>query len=411
MTKESRVVAVSATAHFLTHMNMLIFPAIVLPFSREMGLAPSDVFPLGFMMYFLYGAFALPAGYFADHWSNVGILRICMLGMGFSSILAGFSTNVTDFTVSLALLGFFCGLYHPAGLGLIAHEIEKQGAAHGTNGIFGNLGLGSAPFIAGLTLMIADWRFVFFVTGFSAIAGFLLTFLLAFKERDRAIPHENKNRDEKENGVLPYFILLCVIMTIAGLTYRANMTAMPPYFEQSAGDILQLIVTVAGNENSANAISGSSAILVSSIFLFSMAGQYAGGHIADRLDLRVAYIIAFLCGIPFVASMAFFGGWGLYIASAGYAFFSLGLQPVENSLVSRFVPEKWLSTAYGIKFTLTFGLGSIAVWQVAIFDKTWGLGWLYVALTVQTLLMAVLACVLLVFSKERFPRLANKNEL
>lgn len=390
---------------------MLIFPAIVLPFSREMGLAPSNVFPLGFMMYFLYGAFALPAGYFADHWSNVGILRICMLGMGFSSILAGFSTGVGDFTVSLALLGLFCGLYHPAGLGLIAHEIEEQGAAHGTNGIFGNFGLASAPFIAGLTLMIADWRFVFFVTGSCAIAGFLLTFIFTFKERDRAVPQDNNNRDEKENRVLPYFILLCVIMTIAGLTYRANMTAMPPYFEQNANSILQLIGAVAGNENSANAISGSAALLVSSIFLFSMAGQYVGGHVADRFDLRVAYIIAFLGGIPFVASMAFFSGWGLYIASAGYAFFSLGLQPVENSLVSKFVPKKWLSTAYGIKFTLTFGLGSVAVWQVAILDKTWGLGWLYIALAFQTLLMTILAYLLLASSKGRFPWLGNKSEL
>jgi len=410
LTRESRVTAVSATAHFLTHMNMLIFPAIVLPFSREMELAPSDVFPLGFIMYFLYGAFALPAGYFADHWSNVGILRICMLGMGFSSLLAGFSTDVNDFTVSLALLGLFCGLYHPAGLGLIAHEIEEQGAAHGTNGIFGNFGLASAPFIAGLTLMMADWRFVFFVTGSCAIAGFLLTFILTFKERNRTLPQDNKTRNEKENGVLPYFILLCVIMTIAGLTYRANMTAMPPYFEQNADGILQLIGTFAGNENSANTLSGSAALLVSTIFLFSMAGQYAGGHVADRLDLRVAYVIAFLGGIPFVASMAFFSGWCLYIASAGYAFFSLGLQPVENSLVSKFVPKKWLSTAYGIKFTLTFGLGSIAVLQVATLERTWGLDWLYIVLALQTLLMAMLAYLLLLVSRTRFPWLANKSK-
>lgn len=409
MTRESKIVAVSATTHFLTHMNMLIFPAIVMPFSREMGLTPAEVFPLGFLMYFLYGAFALPAGYMADHWSNVGILRICLFGMGVSSLSAGFSTGVDDFTISLAAIGLFCGLYHPAGLGLIAHEIKEQGAAHGTNGIFGNFGLASAPFIAGLVLMMADWRFVFFVTGAFAFAGFLVTFVWTFKERERGLLQGREQKSDKENGLVPYFILLCVIMTVAGLTYRANMTAMPPYFEERASDILQIIGNMVGNGTSADVMSGSAALLVSTVFIFSMAGQYAGGKIADKLDLRVAYIICFACGVPFVTGMAFFSGWWLYFASAGYAFFSLGLQPVENSLVSKFTPKRWLSTAYGIKFTLTFGLGSVAVWQVAIVGETWGLSSLYPSLAVQTVLMVALAYLLFAVSKKRFPRIANRG--
>jgi len=102
-------------------------------------------------------------------------------------------------------------------------------------------------------------------------------------------------------------------------------------------------------EGAANAASGAAAILVGATFLFSMAGQYFGGHVADRIDLRRVYLIFLLAGLPFVSGMFLLSGAPLFIAAAGFAFFSLGIQPVENSLVSRLMPRKWLSTGYGIK--------------------------------------------------------------
>jgi len=67
----------------------------------------------------------------------------------------------------------------------------------------------------------------------------------------------------------------------------------------------------------------------------------------------------------------------LVLSAAIYMFFSLGMQPIENSLVARYTPGKWRSTGYGIKFILVFGIGSLAVYCVGWIKETWSLGAVY----------------------------------
>ncbi|VAX20152.1 hypothetical protein MNBD_NITROSPINAE02-1222 [hydrothermal vent metagenome] len=399
MTHETRIVTLTSSAHFFTHMNMLIFPAIVWPFSKDMGIPLGDTFAIGFFMYLFYGALALPAGYIADRWSKIGILKICLGGIGLSSIASGFSGGVASFTIALAFLGLFCGLYHPAGLGLIADEIAGQGRAHGTNGVFGALGIASAPFVAGLTLLVFDWRAVYFVVGGGALAGLGLFYLIRVEERYRRSYKQIKNGDSSVNGAWKQFAVLCVAMTLAGFIYRANMTAIPAYFEIRMESILESLTRFAPGSLE-HALSGIAALLVSTIFLFSLLGQIAGGRLADRIDLRRAFLIYQLAGLPMVLGMAVFHGVWLYVAAAGFAFFTLGIQPIENSLVSKFMPKGLTSTGYGIKFTLTFGLGSLAVYQVAIMEKSYGLEWLYIALACETVILIMATLSLIYVSRE-----------
>jgi hypothetical protein len=61
----------------------------------------------------------------------------------------------------------------------------------------------------------------------------------------------------------------------------------------------------------------------------------------------------------------------LVSAGAVFVFFSLGMQPIENSLFARFTPPRWRATGYGIKFILTFGVGSFAV-QLVEWGKSAG---------------------------------------
>jgi hypothetical protein len=44
-----------------------------------------------------------------------------------------------------------------------------------------------------------------------------------------------------------------------------------------------------------------------------------------------------------------------------YLFFLLGMQPIENTLVARLSPKRFHHSAYGTKFVLAFGVGSLAV--------------------------------------------------
>ena len=405
MSRETRIIAASSVAHFLTHMFTLIFPAIVMPFARDMGVPAAQVYPLGFYQYFLYGALALPAGYAADHWNRVGILKIAVAGMSGAALLAALAPDAATFTAALGLMGLCCGLYHPAGLGLIAHEIPKQGSAHGVNGVFGNLGIAAAPVLAGLVLLTMEWRWVYGLAAVMGLAGFLTIAALDVKESHRGEGGGAPPR--AANGDWKYFIILLAAMTVAGFVYRANTTALPSYLERGAAGLVALLEPLRGaGASAADARSGAAAILAGGLYFFSMAAQIIGGKIADRADLRRAYLMFHASSVPFALAMAYLADLPLYLAAAGLVFFSMGMQPVENSLVSKFLPRRWISTGYGIKFTFTFGLGSLAVWQVGWFDREYGLAALYVALGAETALIALIAAGLW-FASRRIPRVAN----
>jgi MFS family permease len=403
--REKRVVLVASLTHFIIHINMVIFPVIVLPFSRETGLPISEVFPLSFLMYLLYGMLALPAGYAADRWSKALMLKICMLGTGLSAIGVAFSTGTRDFGFFLALVGLFCGLYHPVGMGLIAREIQAQGKAHGVNGIFGALGEATGPLVAGITLFFLDWRWVYVITGMMGVVGFAVAFFLPVTEREHHEIEAERGRDTHKREYLGYFAILVVAMTMGGLIYRANLTAMPAYLEMRAGAMIEILKGFAGS--GLNAGSGAAGILASTLFVFTIAGQYVGGWMADRYDLRRVYLTVNFAALPFVLGMAFLHGPWLYLSAGFFLFFTLGMQPVENSLVTKFIPRRWFSTGYGIKFTFTFGVGSLAVYEVAYVEKWGGLPWLYPLLSAQVAMLVVVSAVLLLVSIGKIARVAN----
>jgi MFS family permease len=403
--REKRVVLVASLTHYVIHINMVVFPVIVLPFSRETALPISEVFPLSFMMYLLYGVLALPAGYAADRWSKVSILKICMIGTGLSSLGVAFSTGTGDFGFFLALVGLFCGLYHPVGMGLIAREIQAQGKAHGVNGIFGSLGEATGPLVAGITLFFFDWRWVYGITGALGVLGFAIALFLPVTEREHNEIEAERGRDTHKREYWGYFAILVFAMTLGGLIYRANLTAMPAYLEMRAGAMIEILKGFAGN--GLNAGSGAAGILASTLFIFTIAGQYVGGWMADRYDLRRVYLTVNFVALPFMIGMAFLSGPWLYLSAGFFLFFTLGMLPIENSLVTKFIPRRWFSTGYGIKFTFTFGVGSLAVYEVAYVEKWGGLPLLYPLLSAQLALMIVFAAALLMVSIGKIPRVAN----
>jgi hypothetical protein len=93
--------------------------------------------------------------------------------------------------------------------------------------------------------------------------------------------------------------------------------------------------------------------------------------------------------------MTLLSGIPLIGAGALFVFFSLGMQPIENSLFAQFTPPRWRATAYGLKFVLTFGVGSLAVWLVRwANDLGGGLTYALLALAVVVALVIAAAAVL-----------------
>jgi len=140
-------------------------------------------------------------------------------------------------------------------------------------------------------------------------------------------------------------------------------------------------------------------LLVSSVYLVGIFGQLAGGKLADKYDLRWMYLIFHGLSLPFVILVGVFSEELLVVSAAIYVFFALGMQPIENSLVAKFTPNKWRSTGYGIKFILVFGVGSLAVYMVGWIKEIWNLNAVYFFAGGLIALLSVIILILILISR------------
>jgi len=395
MNNERKIIFFTGVAHYFTHFYELLFPALALPLVLSLKMSLADVLKLSFFMYLLYGLAALPWGMFADRYGNRRSLIIFFVGTGVGAILTSLSNTETSIMCSLAFIGFFSSIYHPAGMGLISIGTKNRGMALGINGVAGNLGLMSAPFVAGILNWLVGWQITFLLIGIISIAWGLGMLLVSI---DETPVHEENGGEQRANNNdnMKYFFILCIVMALSGLAYRANSVVLPAYFEFKASFLWEYLRSF-HFENLDGAKTMAATLLASTVYIVSAIGQIVGGKLADKYDLRWMYLTFHTLSIPFVILMGLLSQQLLVISAACYVFFALGMQPIENSLVAKFTPNRWRSTGFGIKFILVFGVGSIAVYIVGWIKEAWSLGTVYFfsAATISVLILFITLLIVL----------------
>jgi MFS family permease len=265
--------------------------------------------------------------------------------------------------------------------------MEGRGRALGINGLWGNCGIAAAPMAAGTLTYALGWKSALLAFGFTGIVLGLLCFAVPFwvgaKDLQRGTVVERRQ-------AVRYFLILCTAMIFSGLMYRGYTIILPTFFEAKLSD-LSLFGSDAARLSS-DTDTFAAAIITGCVYLVGMAGQLLGGRVADRFELRWAYLAFFVSALPFLFMMSVVEGFPLVLMAGGFVLFSLGMQPIENSLVAVLSPPQWRSVSYGIKFTLVFGAGSLAVYLVAFVNGRFGLD------AVIFLLLAFLAGVITMIS-------------
>jgi MFS family permease len=389
---EKKIIVTTGVAHFFTHFYELIFPALAIPLMTSLDMSLTEVLKLSFLMYLLYGLGALPWGIASDRFGNRTTLIIFFFGTALGAFLTALSHSSTTMMLSLAVIGFFASAYHPAGMGLISLGVRNRGMALGINGVAGNIGLVSAPFVAGLMNWLVGWKMLYVIIGSLSLLWGILMFLIPLDEKEiHADVTTGQANSTNNHSFIKYFFLLCVIMTLSGLVYRTNSLVLPAYLEFKAHFLWNFFQTI-HLHNLEGTKTMAATLLASAVYFVGIFGQLAGGKAADKFDLRWMYFTFQGLSIPFIIVMSFVSEELLIISAALYIFFALGMQPIENSLVAKFTPTRWRSTAYGIKFILTFGVGALAVYPVGWIKDTWNLAAVYLfAAGVITLLVSLIA--------------------
>jgi MFS family permease len=400
--QERAILRATGYGHFLSHFNMLVFPALALPLSQYFRLDLASTFDLGFWMYLLFGITALPWGMLADRIGSRPLLTVFFLGSGCAGLAAAFSDTHSNFQLALVGIGLFSGIYHPVGLGWIAIRLPHTARAMAINGIFGSLGLAMGPVLAGLINWFFGFQAVYFCLGILNLTG--IFFLQQIQDDRQGQTHHAYNsqqpafQNQKKSAAWKEFLLLLICMMLGGVVYRGTTVTLPALFELN----LPAVVITVNNlfqkiEISSNVIA---TITIGCIYLAGMYGQYMGGRFGERFDLRYGYLGFHLFSIPFAFFIGMATNTPLIFLAAFHSFFLLGMQPLENTLVAKLTPAWMRSSAYGMKFILTFGVGAGAVKLIKSIEQAWGLSFVFPTLGIISILLVIMIGILIAATQQ-----------
>ena len=381
--RERRILIVTSFGHFLSHFNMLVFPAVVLPLVSRLGMDMADVLRLSFWMYLCFGLSAMPWGLVGDRWNAVRLMRLFFLGAGLCGLASAYwMDHPAVFAASLAGVGLFSGIYHPIGLGMITKGVKRMSVALGYNGMFGSLALVLAPFIGGLLNWGWGPRAVFWFMGGLNLLGLLL---MVSHTSDDAEEERSSAGTGERNYIGPFLCLLGAVM-LAGIAYRGATVILPAYLELKNKGLLDALTGMLGWVPSGNLVA---TIMAAFIYLPGILAQYVGGRVAERFNTGYSYLTAHLLSIPAVLLIARMQDLSLLFVALIYFFFLMGMQPIENTLVARFTPKRFHHSAFGFKFVLTFGVGALAVRLVAGIEGRFGIEAVFTVLGIVTAMIVV----------------------
>ena len=390
MKNETRILFFCHMGHFLAHFSMLTYPTLVFSISDTFGYSLMQTLNIAFWMYLLFGLVSLPMGYLNDRLGNSKLFLVFFfLGTGLSYLLIAAAKAVWMLKASLMLLGIVSSIYHPVGMSLISKVIPQRGKALGLNGIFGTLGIAMAPFAGGCLAYYLGWRGAYWLLAAVPFGLGMWLVFVKFVETPLPAVKERTSYGRAAWGHVLWLILAAAFFV--GLIYRAAVSVAPVYLKTYAKELYEWFVRwndVKAHEAFREMLAS---MVVTGIYLFGIIGQVFGGYLADRVDLKKAYFYFHLMALPLLVLMVWTSDVVLVMAFVGYVFFTIGMQPIENSLIASISPVSMRGMIYGMKFVFILGSSALAVkgvvWVEDVFELRWvfGLSVIYLLCTLALL--------------------------
>jgi len=376
--------------HFLDHLFMLIFASVAaLQLSREWGMSYAELVPYATPGFVAFGLCAVLAGWIADKWSRAGMIVIFFIGIGASSILAGFAQSPLQLALGLALIGIFAAIYHPVGLAMVVHDRERTGVPLAINGVFGNLGVASAALLTGFLIDTAGWRSAFFVPGVvSMLLGFGYWLFVRTEPADPRASEKSARPGSlpaKRHILLRVFAIIFFTTAIGGLIFQSTTFALPKIFDERLGALASSATEV-----------GWYAFLV---FALAAGAQLLIGYLVDRHSLRAIFAGVALLQAIFFFAMTRLDGIAALLVAIAFMFAVFGQIPINDVLVGRMTRSEWRSRAYALRYVVTFSVMASAVPLIGWVHGSWGFERLFQILAFAAL--AIFAATLLLPRAER----------
>lgn len=343
--------------HALDHFLLLVYPTAVLAIARETGLNYAELIGLSTGAFVAFGLFSLPVGWIADRIGRRSMLAIYFFGYGLSSIALAFANSPMAFALCLFVLGVFSAIYHPVGIAMLVARSTTLGRDLGVNGVWGNFGAATA---AGITAFLATWlgwRAAFVVPGVVCLACGLAFVKLVPAGPEPVTPEKKGAARNGAKGLAVLAGLFLVTIMGGGLAFNVMTIALPKVIDERLGLALPLAIT------------GSLATLV---FMFAAAAQYSMGRLVDRMPLHVLFVMTASL-LPLGLFIAAWSTGLVLMAGLVIGLASVYMQVIVNdAILASYVPAKWRTMAYGLRYFLGFTVAGFAAPLIAATYETGG---------------------------------------
>ena len=372
--------------HFLDHLAMLVFPTVVLALAREWNRPYAELLPLAVGGFIAFGAFALPAGWLADHWSRYRMMVVFFIGIGVTLFLTGLAQTPWQIAAGLTLTGMFAAIYHPVGIAMLVAAPRKLGAALGWNGLWGNLGLAAAAVISGALMDLWGWRTAFFVPGVLCVAAGIAFLLLVPDPGPVKKTSKSIGLHIDRATMARIFAILLVATACGGVIFNSTTVAMPKVFDERLAALTQTNLGIGA--------------LVAFVYTLAAFAQIAMGALIDRFELRRLMIGIALIQIPLLALAANLQGWAMLGAALAVMLAVFGQIPLNDAIVGKYCADEYRARVLAVRYVVSLGVAAVAVPLISALHRTEG-GFGNVFLVLSALATGMLAASLFFPSRRK----------
>ncbi len=349
----------------MAHFYELSLPSVEPQLTRDYGVTPATTGWLIVCWRLPWGFGALAAGFLVDRFGGARMLALFLFACAGLSFLVGFTAPLPILFIIMFGMGMAASIYHPAGLALISHVTtpEDRGRVLGRHGVFGSVGIAAAPFVAWVVFSRGfSWQHYYWLL---AIPGVLLGWRFLLHERRTLVSCHRQRFDSRSDVEArtdwASFAGLSAVGVFQGMVYAGALSFMVRYLSESP----------APNHLSLGAIVDQGAFWSSAVLLVGCLGQYIAGRIANPAVLERQLMMVTGLNVPCLILMAMAEGYWRVMAAAVFALTHFMYQPIYNSLISKYSARQRRSFAYGLSFTMTFGLGGFGAALAGHLELDW----------------------------------------
>jgi MFS family permease len=371
--------------HFLDHLFTLIFATVAaLALTREWGMSYAELVPYATPGFVAFGLFSLPAGWLSDRWSRYGMMSVFFVGIGLASIFTAFASTPLQIMLLLFFVGILAAIYHPVGLAMVVESAKASGTgqAIAINGVWGNLGVGSAALITGFLIDNGGWRAAFVLPGLVSIAIGIVYFI--FSRPEMAVEQAAKAAKRAavaSNGAKPastttsstdpqlrqillrLTIVIFVVTAISSIVFQSTTFALPKVLDERLGGIAGSATVVGW--------------LAFVVFAIASLAQLVVGRLLDTLGPRTVFMGVAAMQVVFFLLMPGLSDWTALAVALGFMLGAFGQIPINDYMIGRMARSEMRGSVYGARYVVSFVALAAALPLIAWVHGIWGFDMLF----------------------------------